>query len=321
MNNLPKIAITMGDPAGVGPEVSLKAAQSAEILALCQPILYGEPATLTDCAERLGIQSAGFRIRPAGKAECAITPGTIQAEAGRLAADAIFAAIKDALEGEVDAVVTAPINKKALSAAGFNYAGHTELFADKTQTRAYGMMLVSGALRVVHVSTHVSLSEAIRRVKTERVLECIRLAELGCRQLGINKPRIAAAGLNPHAGEDGLFGYEDQNEIRPAVQLAEEAGISASGPYPPDTVFYRASRGEFDAVVAMYHDQGHIPVKLHGFDTGVNITLGLPIIRVSVDHGTAFDIAGTGTARPNSMIQAIRTAIDIAHARGEETAK
>jgi 4-hydroxythreonine-4-phosphate dehydrogenase len=179
------------------------------------------------------------------------------------------------------------------------------------------MLLLSGPLRVVHVSTHVSLREAIERVKTARILECLRLGDRACRELGIAAPHLAVAGLNPHAGEHGLFGTEDAEEIAPAVALAQQEGMQASGPYPPDTVFARALNAEFDLVVAMYHDQGHIPVKLHGFDTGVNVTIGLPIIRVSVDHGTAFDIAGKGIAREQSMLEAVRVAVRMARAKGD----
>ncbi len=195
--------------------------------------------------------------------------------------------------------------------AGYPYPGHTELLAEVTSTPRYGMLLISGSLRVVHVSTHVSLREAIERVKTPRVLECIRLGQRACRDLGIVVPRIAVAGLNPHAGEHGMFGSEDARQIAPAVEQARLEGILAEGPLPPDTVFARAVAGAFDLVVAMYHDQGHIPVKLHGFDTGVNVTIGLPIIRVSVDHGTAFDIAGKGIARESSMLEALRIAAQL----------
>ncbi len=318
MTNLPRIAITMGDPAGIGPEICMRAASMPEVLEICRPVIYGDIHVLNTTAQQLGMDLDSTCFQETSNSLVPIEIGVVQAIGGLLAAEAIFHAINDAVEGAVQAVVTAPINKKALSAAGYSYAGHTELFADRTGTTSFGMMLVSGTIRVVHVSTHVSLLEAIRRVKAARVLECILLAERGCRELGIASPHVAVAGLNPHAGEDSLFGTEDRDEILPAILRAQETGINVSGPYPPDTVFYRASQGEFDAVVAMYHDQGHIPIKLHGFDTGINITLGLPIVRVSVDHGTAFDIAGRGIARPNSMVQAIRTAVDLARARGEK---
>jgi 4-hydroxythreonine-4-phosphate dehydrogenase len=185
------------------------------------------------------------------------------------------------------------------------------LLAEVTATPNYGMLLLSGGLRVVHVSTHVSLREAIARVKTPRILECIRLGYRACRELGMASPHIAVAGLNPHAGEHGLFGTEDGEEIMPAVAQARDEGIRASGPHPPDTVFARAAAGDYDLVIAMYHDQGHIPIKLHGFDTGVNVTIGLPIVRVSVDHGTAFDIAGQGVARENSLLEALRVTVQL----------
>jgi 4-phospho-D-threonate 3-dehydrogenase / 4-phospho-D-erythronate 3-dehydrogenase len=215
-------------------------------------------------------------------------------------------------QGRYDAIVTAPINKEALRVAGFEWPGHTEMLADLAGARDVRMLLLSGALRVVHVTTHRSLRSAIDAATRDRVLRTIELAAAAGRELGAERPRIAVAGLNPHAGEGGLFGDEEIREIGPAVEAARAAGIDASGPWPPDTVFWRASRGDFDVVVAMYHDQGHIPVKLAGFDDGVNVTLGLPFPRTSVDHGTAFDIAGQGVARWDSMIAALRVAAGMA---------
>jgi 4-hydroxythreonine-4-phosphate dehydrogenase len=210
--------------------------------------------------------------------------------------------------GRVGAIATAPLNKEAMHLAGHKYPGHTEILAELTGTEDYAMMLVTDELKVIHVSTHVSLREAIERVKPERELAVIRLAHDSLRRLGVENPKVAVAGLNPHAGENGLFGTEDLERIAPAVEEAKAKGIEASGPWPPDTVLMRARRGEFDVVVVQYHDQGHIPVKLMGFDTGVNVTVGLPFFRTSVDHGTAFDIAGTGEADHASM----RAAIDLA---------
>ncbi len=321
----------MGDPAGIGPEVTLKALADAEIQRLCRPVVFGDLAWLQQTARALrlplrivaeGSEEAGAEgksitvpVRQATGADLrAVMPGQLSAEAGRAAAEAVIAAAKAALAGEFAAIVTAPLNKEAIALGGFPYPGHTELLAEVTRTPRYGMLLLSGPLRVVHVSTHVSLREAIERVKTARVLECIRLGDRACRDLGIASPAIAVAGLNPHAGEHGLFGEEDRTEIAPAAAQAQAEGLRASGPHPPDTVFARAAAGEFDLVVAMYHDQGHIPVKLHGFDTGVNVTIGLPILRVSVDHGTAFDIAGKGIAREQSMQEALRVAVQMVNA-------
>jgi 4-hydroxythreonine-4-phosphate dehydrogenase len=241
--------------------------------------------------------------------------GEVSADAGKAAVDYVFTACDLTSEGQTDAVVTAPLNKAAMHAAGFTYAGHTELLAERTNAEHVSMLLVSPTLRVIHVSTHVALTEAIRRVKHDRVLEVIETAQQVCQDLGIAEPRIAVAGLNPHASEGGLFGDEEEREIEPAITSARELGLDVSDPQPPDTVFVRAAKGEWDIVVAMYHDQGHIPMKLLAFDSGVNVSIGLPIIRTSVDHGTAFDIAGNGKASEESMLAAIDTAIQMVHAR------
>jgi 4-hydroxythreonine-4-phosphate dehydrogenase len=241
--------------------------------------------------------------------------GRVSAAAGRAAVEYVFAACDLATAGVAAAVVTAPLNKAAMNLAGYPYAGHTELLADRTGAPRVSMLLVGPKLRVVHVSTHVSLEEAIHRITRQRVEEVIGIAHDSCRALGIANPRIAVAGLNPHASEGGLFGDQEEREIAPAVAAARQRGWTVSDPQPPDTVFLRASRGEFDIVVAMYHDQGHIPIKLLAFDVGVNVSIGLPIIRTSVDHGTAFDIAGTGTAREDSLIAAIQVAIQMVRAR------
>jgi 4-hydroxythreonine-4-phosphate dehydrogenase len=339
----------MGDPAGVGPEIILKALLHAEAHRLCRPVVYGDvewmrrvgrdlrlPVSIQEYVPgaqgRAEWDDDGTDISPeregseAGKGmifvrQCTdadlstVRYGELSAAAGRAAAQAVIAAAQDVMAGELDAVVTAPLNKEAIALGGYPYPGHTELLAEVTHTPKYGMLLLSGPLRVVHVSTHVSLREAIAGVKTARVLECIRLGHRACRDLGLQTPHIAVAGLNPHAGEHGMFGSEEIEEITPAIEQARSEGIRVSGPHPPDTVFARAVTGAFDLVVAMYHDQGHIPVKLHGFDTGVNVTIGLPIIRVSVDHGTAFDIAGQGIARESSLLEALRVAAQLTTAR------
>jgi 4-hydroxythreonine-4-phosphate dehydrogenase len=327
MGYRPRVGVTMGDPAGIGPEIVLKALVRAEVRALCIPIVFGDLECLRVSAVSLGLPNdlvvpdrAGepdpypspdaIPVRQATDATLrGLLPGEVSAQAGKAAAECVIAAARAALAGEIDAVVTAPLNKESIALGGYPYPGHTELLAEVAGTTRYGMLLLSGPLRVVHVSTHVSLREAIDRVRSARIGECIRLGDQACRELGIEAPRIAVAGLNPHAGEHGLFGSEEIDEIAPAIALARAEGIDATGPYPPDTVFARAQNGAFDLVVAMYHDQGHIPVKLNGFDSGVNVTIGLPLIRVSVDHGTAFDIAGKGIAREQSMIEAIQVAV------------
>jgi 4-hydroxythreonine-4-phosphate dehydrogenase len=284
----PRIAITEGDPAGIGPEVARAAASDRRVLEVCEPLLYGAPA------------SASF------------APGVLSAEAGRAAYEAIVRAVADARRGAVDAVATAPISKEAFRLAGLPWKGHTDLLAHLTGADHVAMLFHSDALRVVLATVHVALAE-VPRVLTQSIME--RTIELAARELprfGIEKPRLAVAGLNPHAGEHGLFGCEEQTVIAPAIDRCRSRGVDVSGPFPADTLFPRAARGEFDAVVACYHDQGLIPVKLLAFGRAVNVTLGLPIVRTSVDHGTAFDIAGMGTANPESMIAAVLLAARLA---------
>ena len=328
----PLLAITMGDPAGIGPEICLKALRHDELYAICRPLLVGDRRILERAAGWVGLPVDGFdvvddpargRYAPgrvtlldlhnADPADCPL--GRESAAAGRAAVDYVFRACDLSLEGAVNAVVTAPLNKAAMHLAGFHYPGHTELLAERTGAEQVRMLLVGPTLRVIHVSTHVSLTEAIRRVRQADVEAAIVLAWESCRALGIAAPRIAVAGLNPHAGEGRLFGEEDEREILPAARAARARGLDVSDPQPPDTVFLRATQGEFDVVVAMYHDQGHIPMKLLAFDSGVNVSIGLPIIRTSVDHGTAFDIAGTGKAREASLLAAVDVALRMVAAR------
>ncbi|MGB9879247.1 MAG: 4-hydroxythreonine-4-phosphate dehydrogenase PdxA, partial [Anaerolineae bacterium] len=238
--------------------------------------------------------------------------GKVDPMTGQAAYECVVKAVELALAGEIAAIVTSALHKEALNLAGHHFAGHTELLAHLCGVKNVTMLLVAGDFRVSHVSTHVPLREAISWVKRERILEVTQLTHQALQKLGIAQPRLAVAGLNPHAGEGGLFGDEEEREIRPAVEAAQAQGIDVSGPIPPDTVFYRMKEGQFDAVVAMYHDQGHIPVKVLAFERGVNVTLGLPIIRTSVDHGTAFDKAGKGTAKPDSMIEALKLAARMA---------
>lgn len=316
----PRVAITMGDPAGVGPEVTLKALRRPEVQVACLPVVVGDRGVLEKAARALG--EDGLRL-PEGTAlvDVGALPaeehawGRVDARFGKAAAAYIERAVRMAQAGEVAAVVTSPVNKEALKLAQVPYPGHTEMIAALTGAKEYAMMLVGPGLRVIHVSTHVSLAEAIRRARRERIVTVIRLAHGVLRAEGIERPRIAVAGLNPHAGENGLFGDEEQREIAPAVEQARAEGIDATGPHPPDTVFLQARSGRYDIVVAMYHDQGHIPAKLNAFDRSVNVTVGAGVIRTSVDHGTAFDIAGKGVASEESMVQAILYAARLAGRR------
>lgn len=299
----PRLIISAGDPAGIGPEITVRALGDPAAAGLGEIAVAGDPDQLRALAARFGVPEP--HIEPAGDAS-EVRPGELSAAGGRAAAAAIRHAVELIQAGRYDALVTAPINKEALRLAGFEWPGHTEMLADLAGAADVRMLLLSGKLRVVHVTTHRSLRSAIEGATRDRILRTIELAAAAGSLLGAERPRVAVAGLNPHAGEGGLFGDEEIREIAPAVEAARRQGIDATGPWPPDTVFWRASTGAFDVVVAMYHDQGHIPVKLAGFEDGVNITLGLPFPRTSVDHGTAFDIAGQGVARWTSMLEALR---------------
>jgi 4-hydroxythreonine-4-phosphate dehydrogenase len=287
----PRIGLTTGDPAGIGPEIVAKAAADPRVLAVCDPVIYGPP------------QSAHFE------------PGVLSRAAGRAAYEAICAATRDALDGRVQAVATAPVNKEAFRLAGLPWAGHTDLLAHLTGAERVAMMFHSEVLRVVLATVHIALADVPRAVTGEMMAATIRLVARELPRFGVAQPRIAVAGLNPHAGEHGLFGREEIEAIAPAVGRCRADGITVSGPFPADTVFVRATRGEFDVVVACYHDQGLIPVKLLAFGQAVNVTIGLPIIRTSVDHGTAFDIAGRGVADPGSMVAAVLLAARLASQR------
>lgn len=312
------MGITMGDPAGIGPEISLKAVDKSEENRN-RVIIYGSHDVLAYYHRLLHLETPLAVITDAEnfKAGCinCISVGNVTMKdfeigqvspvAGDAAYQYIARAIADALAGKIGIVTTAPLNKEALHKGGHNFDGHTEIFATLTHTQSYAMMLWSEKMSVIHVSTHCSLRQACDRAKKERVLECIHLADAAMKRLGIDQPRIAVAGLNPHCGEAGLFGSEEIDEIRPAVEAACEEGLDVTGPVSPDTVFLKTYQGLYDITVAMYHDQGHIPMKMMAFDSGVNVTLGLPIIRTSVDHGTAFDIAGKGIANEDSMLYAL----------------
>lgn len=337
------MGITMGDPASIGPEITVKALSRSDIYERCKPIVIGD-ACVMEAAVSL-LHKEDITVRPVRQvSEALFTYGTIDVldmklvdmsalELGKvsvMAGEASFQYVKKTIElanaGEVDGTVTNAFNKEAVNKAGHHFSGHTEIYAQYTGTKKYTMMLAHENLRVVHVSTHVSLREACNRVKIDRVLEVIRIANQACRDLGIANPKVGVAGLNPHSGENGLFGREEIDEIMPAIELAKAEGIDAQGPVPPDTIFSKARGGWYDIVVAMYHDQGHIPLKVVGFVysqqkqtwdavAGVNVTLGLPIVRASVDHGTAFDQAGTGTANELSLLNAIDYGVRLAISR------
>jgi 4-hydroxythreonine-4-phosphate dehydrogenase len=293
MQMKPRIAITVGDPAGIGPEIAQRAAGDPRVLEVCEPIVFGPPAD-----------------RP-------FPPGVLSADAGHAAYETILRAVHAARGGVVGAIATAPINKEAFRLAGLPWHGHTDLLAHLTGARTVAMMFYSEALRVVLATVHLPIADVPKALTRESLAATIRLTACELPRFGYPSPRIAVAGLNPHAGEHGLFGSEEDTAIRPAIEACRAGAIDVSGPFPADTLFVRARRGEFDVVVACYHDQGLIPVKLLAFGHAVNVTLGLPIVRTSVDHGTAFDIAGQGIADPESMVAAVLLAARLAAGKRE----
>ncbi|MBD8967263.1 MAG: 4-hydroxythreonine-4-phosphate dehydrogenase PdxA [Coprococcus catus] len=332
----------MGDPASIGPEITVKALSDPAIYEKCSPIIIGDAAVMEAAMGIVGkdvkinavsdVKEAKFEFGTIDVYDMKLVDmdklerGVVSDMAGNAAFQYVKKVIELAMNHEVDATVTNALNKEAMNLAGHHYSGHTEIYAEYTGTKKYTMMLAHENLRVVHVSTHVSLREACDRVKKDRVLEVIRIADQACKELGIKEPKIGVAGLNPHSGENGMFGREEIEEITPAIEAAKGEGIIVDGPVPPDTVFSKARGGWYDIVVAMYHDQGHIPLKVVGFVynqaeqkwdavAGVNITLGLPIIRASVDHGTAFDQAGKGVANELSLINAMDYAIRMSEGR------
>jgi 4-hydroxythreonine-4-phosphate dehydrogenase len=311
----PIIAITMGDPSGVGPEVVVKALARPDVLAMCRPLLIGDSARLATAAALCGvdIDRSAVDILDVGTLPTDLAWGQVSAVAGDAAYRYVERAAELAMLGQVQAICTAPLNKEAMHAAGHLFPGHTELLAHLTGTGEVSMMLVAPGLRVVHVTTHIGILDAVAKIEPGLVARTIRRAHETLVRSGIANPRLAVCGINPHAGENGLFGHgEEADKIDPAIATVRAEGIDAVGPLPADTLFFRARRGDFDCVVAMYHDQGHGPVKVLGLEAGVNITIGLPVVRTSVDHGTAFDIAGTGTADERSMVAALRQAVDLA---------
>ncbi|ELZ75283.1 4-hydroxythreonine-4-phosphate dehydrogenase PdxA [Haloferax volcanii] len=325
----PLVGVTMGDPGGIGSEIIVKAAP--QVTDDADVVVIGDADAVRNavaqCGSDLTVEAvdtvADVRSAPSTLPVldldnvASLAHGEIDEAYGRASLEYVERAIELAIAGDIDAIATAPIHKQATARAGSEFAGHTGMLAAYTETDNYSMMLIEGGLRVTHVSTHVPLREACDLVTTENVRDTITVTAQGLRDLGIDDPTIAVAGLNPHAGEGGLLGAEDDDAIEPAVEQARAAGIDAEGPIPPDTVYVKAAAGDYDCVVSMYHDQGHIPIKVLGFDStdtvsGVNMTVGLPIIRTSVDHGTAFDIAGQGIASESSMVDAIRTAARVA---------
>ncbi|MBI2876626.1 MAG: 4-hydroxythreonine-4-phosphate dehydrogenase PdxA [Candidatus Tectomicrobia bacterium] len=325
MEKLPIVAITMGDAGGIGPEILLKAAEREAFTEGCLPLVIGSWAVLQEASRRLGLPLTMRRGQPADWQS--LSPGGITVldldnlspdwvfqgradpETGRAAAEYLLKAVELALAGAIDAIATAPLSKEGLNRGGYPYPGHTELLAALTQTPDYAMMMVGGAWRIVLVTTHMPLREVSASLDREKILRVIRLTHRSISALfGVARPRIAVAALNPHAGEGGLFGREELDHIVPAIEAARALGVEARGPYPADTLFQPQRSQEFDAVVVMYHDQGLIPVKMAAFGEAVNVTIGLPIIRTSVDHGTAYDIAGQGIANPTSLLAAIRLA-------------
>lgn len=344
MKNKPIIAITMGDPASIGPEITVKALLQKEIHEICKPLVVGDAKVFEQIIFKLQLHASVNRINKVADAkfelglidvfDLNITDisklqfGEIDAMCGEASFQAVKKVIELALAKEVDATVTGPINKKSINEAGHHFAGHTEIYAHFTNTKKYAMLLVEDKMKVIHVSTHVSLRQACDLVKKERILEVTELLRNGMISLGEKNLKIGIAGLNPHAGDSGLFGTEDDLEILPAVEELKNLGYDAEGPVPPDTMFAKAATGYYGGVVAMYHDQGHIPFKLAGFKwnaeknrmdsvKGVNITMGLPIIRTSVDHGTAFEIAGKGIASADAMVLAIESAVQLSKYRKE----
>ena len=316
LNSLPKIGITMGDPAGIGPEIVLKSLSDKNLTSTCRPVVIGDGKLLLNTAERLGLTfDERLEIVDLQNVPDTVKAGDESADTGRAAGEYIVKAVELWTSGNLDAIATAPISKKALNAGGYDFPGHTEFLASLTDTDDFAMSFFAEKLRVVLLSTHLPLTAAIAKVKTPNLVRLINFSDEQLMRLLARQVRIAVAGLNPHASEGGMFGSEEADEIAPAIEQCRAKGIEVSGPYSPDTIFLRGFRGEFDAVIACYHDQATIAVKSLSFGSAVNVTLGLPLIRTSVDHGTARDIAGKGVADASSMTAAIRLATELAAVR------
>ncbi|MGB0581271.1 MAG: 4-hydroxythreonine-4-phosphate dehydrogenase PdxA [Limisphaerales bacterium] len=311
----PRIAVTMGDPAGVGPEVCLHLLANESVAVKCDPIIFGDANVLQACADKTGLPAPApdsVRDLPSIGLD-QFTPGEVNAETGRAAYEYIIAAIDAALAGDIDGITTAPINKEALHAAGYKYPGHTEIFTEKSGADRSCMMLTSDELTCAFVTVHVGYDEVPALLTEERILEVIDLSSQAMERIRGRKPKLLACGLNPHAGENGLFGNQEEEKIiAPALENARAKGVDIIGPLPPDTCFLPERRREIDCFICMYHDQGHIPLKALAFDKAINCTLGLPIIRTSVDHGTACDIAWQGKANPSSLFEATQLAARLA---------
>jgi 4-phospho-D-threonate 3-dehydrogenase / 4-phospho-D-erythronate 3-dehydrogenase len=304
----PKIALTMGDPAGIGPELAVRCATDATLSSLASITVFGCPEILKTAAERFAGGKA-FELFPTGSLRFAdMRPGRLDAACGKEAYETVRRATLEVIAGRFDAIVTCPVNKAAVNAAGVPFTGHTEMIAELCSTRDFAMMQSSGALRVAFVTTHIALAEVPSAVTRERILEVAGLLRDAIVSEGIARPKIAVAALNPHAGENGHMGMEDEQVVKPAIKELLAQGFDVEGPFPPDTLFIEQVRSRFDGILSMYHDQGHIPFKMLAFDSGVNSTLGLPIIRTSVDHGTAFEIAWQGVASTGSLEAAIKLA-------------
>lgn len=305
----PKLAVTMGDPAGIGPEIIAKILLDDELNSLTELIFYGCPGIILAALERFAPDAPPPPIVATGGLGMSQVPiGAVSAECGLAALAAVAAAVKAALSGEVDAVVTAPMNKASVNAGGVGFTGHTEFIAGICGVSNYAMLQSAGDLRVVFVTTHIPLTEVAAAVSGERIVSVAELLTAAIREEGISRPRLAVAAINPHAGEDGHMGMEDETIVKPAITELRRRGFDVDGPFPPDTLFIESIRSRYDGIVSMYHDQGHIPFKMLAFDRGVNSTLGLPIIRTSVDHGTAFDIAWRGVADTGSLTAAVKLA-------------
>lgn len=337
MERKPLIAITMGDPAGIGPEIIAKVIDSGEIFPLCRPLVIGDGGVMKKLVEELRLSVAVNSIASLALADPAkgrldvldlknVNPashkwGTPDASSGKAVVEYVRKAVEITMSREADAIVTAPLNKELMNAAGHHHAGHTELLADLTGTKEFGMMFVGGGLRVILATIHLALKDVPRHITQATILKTLRLAHKAMRYFGVENPRIGVAALNPHAGEGRLFGSEEWDVILPAVIKAREEGIHASDPIPADTLFYKARNNYFDIVVAMYHDQGLAPLKMLAFGNAVNVTVGLPIIRTSVDHGTAYDIAGKGCADPASLLEAVKVAVTMTKHRQQGQGK
>lgn len=312
-HNLPTVGITIGDAAGIGPEITLKAIAHESVRAACRCVLIGDGALLRGLAAKLGVALNDIDIIDLNNLPSEFEIGVDAAVTGKASAEYIVKAVELWRDGKIDAICTAPISKKAIALGGFNYPGHTEFIAELTDTTDFRMSFFADKLRVVLLSTHLPLTKAIERVKTAALVDLIGFANREIGKLLGRDISIAVAGLNPHASEGGMFGSEEHDEIIPAIEQCKSTGINVSGPYSPDTIFGRCAGGEFDAVIALYHDQATIAVKSLAFGSGVNVTLGLPLIRTSVDHGTAYDIAGKGVADESSLVAAIKLAADLAN--------